>query len=211
MSDCTAATGYPLSLQQSRSWRWQGACWCRSQCAVLIEASAASARERVRLALPRLVAAHEILRTRFVRPSGLKAPLQTVIGSAQAALTEADWSGEADWRASLSAFYAQALSSPQDANAPLLQVWWLSLGDDRAVLLVSASALCADGVGVLRLAQALLEGAVPDPDQTLQYIDVADELCAALESDHGREGLAHWSRQRALQWEDGLVSAALTE
>ncbi|MBN6114449.1 hypothetical protein, partial [Xanthomonas bonasiae] len=77
--------------------------------------------------------------------------------------------------------------------------------------LVSASALCADGVGVLRLAQALLEGAAPDPDQTLQYIDIARWLDGLLCPGEGDEGLAHWSRQRALQWEDGLVSAALTE
>ncbi|MBN6104995.1 hypothetical protein JR064_22890, partial [Xanthomonas sp. CFBP 8703] len=61
METGTSSNGFSLSLQQSRSWRWQGARWCRSQCAVLVEASAASARERVRLALPRLVAAHEIL------------------------------------------------------------------------------------------------------------------------------------------------------
>jgi hypothetical protein len=212
MDNATSSSGFSLSPQQSRSWCWQDARCSRSQCAVLVSSSGDAVRPRAQATLSRLIAAHEILRTRFVRLPGLKEPLQMVAASAQPSWTEADWSGEADWRTRLAEFYAEALSAPQDASdeAPL-RVWWLRLDAERAVLLVSASALCMDGVGVLRLTQSLLADATPNADEVLQYIDVSDELTAVLETEHGREGQAHWSRHRALQWEDGYVSSSQCE
>ncbi|HWP42128.1 MAG TPA: condensation domain-containing protein [Blastocatellia bacterium] len=71
--------GYRLSPQQRRLWlleqRYRGAAFV-SQCAASI--TAGLDRERIREALERVVARHEILRTSFERQPGLRLPLQVI-------------------------------------------------------------------------------------------------------------------------------------
>ncbi|MBN5130257.1 amino acid adenylation domain-containing protein [Stenotrophomonas maltophilia] len=199
-------SAFPLSLQQARSWRWNAARNCFSRCAVRVTGAAAQARLRARDALSRLTDAHEILRTGFVRPTGLRVPLQAVHDGIAPAWVDEDWRGCSAWATRLEALLQRQAVCGEEGTDARVRVTWVQLDDDEAVLVLGASALCLDGHGVVGLARMLLTDIeVAEP---LQYIDVARWLEGLLEPGEGEEGRAHWSRQRALQWEQGHMPAA---
>ncbi|MBN5130256.1 amino acid adenylation domain-containing protein [Stenotrophomonas maltophilia] len=206
MDDGMPSSGFPLSPLQARSWRWNAARNCFSRCAVRVTGAAAQARLRARDALSRLTDAHEILRTGFVRPTGLRVPLQAVHDGIAPAWVDEDWRGCSAWATRLEALLQRQAVCGEEGTDARVRVTWVQLDDDEAVLVLGASALCLDGHGVVGLARMLLTDIeVAEP---LQYIDVARWLEGLLEPGEGEEGRAHWSRQRALQWEQGHMPAA---
>src|SRR5262252_373501 len=72
----TGIEGFPLSPQQKRIWEGEQVDACRARLALRVEGEVDFAK------LERAVAGaaerHEILRTRFVQPAGMKLPLQVI-------------------------------------------------------------------------------------------------------------------------------------
>ena len=89
--------GFRLSPQQTRLWHLQqsdGSPAYKAQCAVLIEGDLKI--EILRKALERIVHHHEILRTSFLRLSGMAIPVQIISDHGTVTIEEDELSGCAD-------------------------------------------------------------------------------------------------------------------
>ena len=129
-------------------------------------------------ALERLVARHEILRTTFVRPPGIRVPLQVINDSLAPRWEMLDLSGsdEADRAARLDEALAVAAAGLRDfEHGPLVHGLVVDTAGSR-VLALTLSSLCADAASVPVMLAELVAfatgGAVAD--EPLQYADFSE-------------------------------------
>jgi pristinamycin I synthase 3 and 4 len=195
--------GFRLSPQQQHLWRLWGAehaAGLVSQCAVDVEGPLE--RERLRRALERAVARHEILRTTFHLLPGMTLPVQVVGERGGCELRESrleELAPEA-WEAAAESLLEEARATPFDledlANGPLLRAELVALGSDRHALLLSLPALAADGASLRILAEEIAAGyaGAAESGEVLQYADAAEilhEWLAAAQADPD----SYWRRQ----------------
>jgi len=188
MSKAGSVSGFGMSPLQSQAWRRRRGSVPRVQCALRLDGDVDAAALRARL--QQLTDAHELLRTRFVRPAGLQQPLQVIDDAAVATLALEHWPA-----AEFDARYAALAAAEVDAErSGLLDARLVQRDDGVSLLLLSAPLLLCDGAGLLRLAEALLGAAdVAEPDaEVLQYADVSRWLESLLEPGEGDEGRAWW-------------------
>lgn len=185
--------GFRLSLQQTNLWAVQRAAAegvFRAVSAVAVDGTLRP--DRLQQALEQVVARHEILRTTFQRPSGIKTPFQIVSPRPDYAwrlfdLGEVEASGQ---QREIDRLFALELERTSDlARAPLLQATLIRLAAARHVLLMSLPAICADS-------------------KTLNL--VISEVAAAYESSLSGDGLAGEPLQYAdfAQWQQELVEGS---
>ncbi|MCB1032628.1 MAG: AMP-binding protein, partial [Acidobacteria bacterium] len=190
--------GFRLSPHQRQIWLLQtGAGPFCAQCALELRGSLDP--DRLRRAFEEVVARHEILRTTFRRAPGVKIPIQVVAENGSI-----DWRREgasdaaADGEEGLTALLEEERREPFDLeDGPLLRARLVG-GDDRSLLLVTASALCADsrtlGHLVREAAQVYAGGSeLEDPEELVQYVqfsewqnELADEPEMAQAQEWGR-------------------------
>ncbi|HXM53926.1 MAG TPA: AMP-binding protein, partial [Candidatus Dormibacteraeota bacterium] len=173
MNDGAGMIGYRLSPQQLRAWRRAAA-----GAAVPTQAAAPLAECDVRGALARLREwgeRLEILRTVFADAPGTAEPLQVVLPGFDPA-----WAGAAavsgaalDVAALLSAEAARAAGPATGPNVRFTAV--RPRAGEQAVLVATASPLCADRVTLAMLLAGARSG-VGVADEQLQYADVAEWL-----------------------------------
>jgi amino acid adenylation domain-containing protein len=149
--------GFRLSPQQRRIWVSQpdGAA-LRCQCAVLLEGGLEI--DALRGALDGVVAAHEILRTSFVRAPGMKLPVQVVGESGAYAWRHEDLSARAGepLDALADELLRQERGEPFDAaHGPCLRAASFTLSTERHMLLLTLPALCADARTLHNLVRAV--------------------------------------------------------
>ncbi len=195
--------GFRLSPQQQRLWRLLGAehaAGLVSQCAV--DVAGPLERERLRRALERAVARHEILRTTFHLLPGMTLPVQVVGERGGCELRESrleELAPEA-WEEAVESLLAEARATPFDLNdlakGPLLRAELVDLGADRHALLLSLPALAADGASLRLLAEEIAAGyaGAAESGEVLQYADAAEilhEWLAAAQADPD----SYWRRQ----------------
>lgn len=199
MQQVTTVAGYRLSPQQQRLWellrRVRSDAPFRAQCAVLIEGPLDAAR--LRAALGRVVARHEILRTTFRRLPGLSLPVQVVGDSGPAWLPGRDLKElDADARrAAVDELFASALSTPLDhSTGPLVYASLCEASREQSVLLLGASAACSDGTSLDNVVRELARayGGEDADDDATQYADVAEYLNELSESEEAEAGRAFW-------------------
>jgi amino acid adenylation domain-containing protein/non-ribosomal peptide synthase protein (TIGR01720 family) len=200
MSEAQSIVGFRLSPQQERLWRLAGEGGLspyRSRCAVIVAADLDAAR--LRSALDRVAELHEILRSRFQVFPGMALPLQVVGEGCRidfAAATVPDGSEELE-RLALIAFEEMGGLPFDPVEGPVLRVRLLSQTPARHALVVAASALHLDGLGLrnllLDLGRCL---AVPAPQEGdgLQYADLAEWQHDLLASESGA-GVDFWRAQ----------------
>jgi amino acid adenylation domain-containing protein/non-ribosomal peptide synthase protein (TIGR01720 family) len=193
-----SAVGFRLSPQQERIWRLAGQCGLapfRSRCAVLLTEEIDAAR--LRRAIERVAARHEILRTTFQLLPGVAVPLQVVgehclVDLAAAAVAAAD-PLQLERQADLTfAELGEAAFDP--FTGPTLRVRLLTQSASRHVLLVAASALHLDGLGLRNLLLEIgqeLAGAPPADGDRLQYADLAQWQNDLLAAESGA-GVEYW-------------------
>jgi amino acid adenylation domain-containing protein/non-ribosomal peptide synthase protein (TIGR01720 family) len=198
MQQETEVAGYRLSPQQQRLWELfrgrRGEMPYRAQCSVLIDGPLDAAR--LRSALGRVVARHEILRTTFRHLPGLSFPVQVIGGAGPAWLPDRDLrglDGEAQ-RAALDEAFASALSTRLDhAAGPLVYASLCELSGSRSVLLLGASAACSDGASLDNIVRELARAyAAVGVGETAQYADVAEYFNELLESEEADAGRSFW-------------------
>src|SRR5579872_6407909 len=162
---------------------------------------------RLRQALGRVVARHEILSTVLHDPPELTVPLQRVM-PADAGWDEEDWSALADpeVREGRAAAWLAGLAEPVRPRVPALHASLRRLAPDSALLSLSLPAYCADRAALANLVRELfaeyqaVERSGAPGVEPLQYADLAawlnEEIAAperAKERDHWRQlGLASW-------------------
>jgi amino acid adenylation domain-containing protein len=197
--------GFKLSPHQRNLWLAQqsGAVY-RAQCGLRIEGRLDVGA--LRNALESLVARHEIFRTIFQRPAGVKVPVQIVTEGGAIAwqhfdlktitapqsrveeLLEADWNHPFDYE-----------------QYPLLRLTLITLSERKQLLNITLPALCADArtlrnffTELVRLYAANSAGGVELSGEPLQYADFAAWQLDLLESADAAEGKSYWERQLAV-------------
>jgi amino acid adenylation domain-containing protein len=153
------ATGFRLSPQQELLFlRDRGT---STQCAVALEGVDA---DRLRERLGELTRQYEILRTAFVRSTGMRLPTQVILDEVDVVAEEA--------------------ARPFDtAQAPLLRAVLVPSAESH-VLVLTAHPAIADAQSLLGLAQSL--GTAGEGEEPLQYADYAEwraEVAADVEAD----------------------------
>ena len=177
--------GFPLSAEQEALWlrvERDGPGAYISQCVVTL--SGPVERRRMREAVGRVVARHEILRTSFRRVPGLKQPVQIVSEEAPF-----DWNerGPADEGAVEATLQDDARQAAGDGRGPGLRVTLLSFSDLRHALVLTLPALCGDVASLTNLWREAAghygndagPGSAP-PTEPIQYADYA-----AWQKEHG--------------------------
>jgi amino acid adenylation domain-containing protein len=209
--------GFRLSPQQRRLWKLQqgdasGPFYTR--CVVRIDGELDE--ERLRAALGRVVARHEVLRTGFDCPPGMKVPLQ-IIGQGGARLPAAEDLSEQD--AAAQSAYIESLwraperfeAGPQEreslpAESEPLSARLLKLRPREHVLLLELPSMCGDAATMRILLEEVRRAYSGEPDEgddPLQYSDLAEwqnELLTAEDTEAGREfwrARAHEARRES--------------
>lgn len=207
-----SAQGFRLSPQQKHLWSLQQGVEGQSFRAVSeiwIEGNLRS--DILRQALESLIRRHEILRTTFHRPPGIRTPFQVVS-------EETNYSWHFDDLSSLNAelqqrSLADGFSDGRQqicdfGEGPLLRVSLCKLSDNRHSLLVSLPAICGDSLTLTNFAKELSRAyechltnqqLTPELSERMQYADFAEWQNEVLEADDepARLGKAFWEKQRS--------------
>lgn len=160
---------------------------------------------RLRQALGLLVQEHEILRTRFILPAGMKAPVQEVAAARGVELTEEDLRGHAEAaRAQRVAEMGRELRARAAVFAVLspLPAKLVQIEDRAQLLLLALPSLCADAETGAILLRDLCRG-YGGTDRTeeeapLQYPDISEWLHELQTESEGSEGVQSFAFFRQL-------------
>jgi amino acid adenylation domain-containing protein len=196
------AVGFRLSPQQ-QALLASGGTPGATQCAALLDGPVGT--PRLREALGSVVAAHEILRTTFVKPAGMRVPQQVVAANPTPA-----WSLEEQPDPALLTGDGAGLERLMEREAerafdlergPLLRALLVGGGEVSPLLLLTACAACADAASLLLLLRELCarySGAErsPEPIQYADYAEWRHELITGEEPEL-QDGLAFWSEHAA--------------
>jgi amino acid adenylation domain-containing protein len=197
--------GFRLSPQQRHVWSLQQvSAFPIYQVLSTISIKGDLSAEILERAFADVVRRHEILRTTFQRPSGIKIPFQVISDAARLSLQFSDLSNldHERQRSQLEqSFAAESGRSFDFDRGPLLRANLFKLSREEHLLLISLPALCGDSVTVLNLMSELgraysliLQGGV-FLDEPMQYADFAEwqnELLQGSE-EHAEQGLNFWN------------------
>jgi amino acid adenylation domain-containing protein len=199
--------GFRISPQQRQIWMSQQALPDRSFRAVATFIVAGNVdADRLRQALQRTVARHEIQRTTFHRPAGIKIPFQVV--SENAGLfwqsLELKNTPEPEQQQTIAALFSAECNQPIKLDdAPVLRCHLVELSATRAALILSLPAMCADSQTLMNLAtetfRSYESADEPAAEEVVQYADFAEWQNQILESDaeQAEQGRAYWKRKQA--------------
>jgi amino acid adenylation domain-containing protein len=159
--------------------------------------------EQLRAALQRVVARHEILRTRFQSHAGLKLPLQVINDSGEIIWREMDASALSvpKQQAKIDEIFEQDGQLKTDFNSgKLLRASLINLSTHTHALIISLPALCADALTLMNLVREIAlcyeaqldAGTLDEPMQYVQFSEWQNEL---LEGDDAAAGKEFWRRQ----------------
>ena len=200
-----SAEGFRLSLQQRALWDVQGEgdpalAWAQ------IALSGTLAPGRLREALQRLVERHQALATLFVRPRGLKTPLQAIDENPALYFQQEDLSAAADGERQrlLAALLAAESEAPCDLEAgPRLRALLVTLGPGEALLYLRLPALCADHRSLVVLT-ADLAALYDDPaladdedEEPVQYLQFSEWQVETVADEESEEARLFWRQQEA--------------
>jgi amino acid adenylation domain-containing protein/non-ribosomal peptide synthase protein (TIGR01720 family) len=209
MQEETVMRGYRLSPQQRQVWLAQQhdagaqeAVGYVAQCLVRIEGRV---REEVlREAVAAVVERHEILRTRFQRPEGMKTPVQVIDDEATVLWRVENLSGfntNEQGRRIAEALAEESVAPFDDKEGAVVRLALLTLSEREQVLIFTLPSICADSWSLRNLAQEVSEayGACERgeelSEQPLQYADLCEWQNELLEEDDAEEGRRFWREQ----------------
>src|SRR5262245_39580726 len=195
--------GFRLSQQQRRLWMLRQGAAYRAQCALLLEGRLD--HHVLRKAMQDVVDQNEILRTRFYRESGMKAPVQVI-----ETVDQVSWRvetlngkkpGEREERITELWEEEAVQCSRSNEAGTVTQLVLVQLSAQQHVLLICMPALCADGWAIGKFIEKIKHqygvrlGVEELPDEPLQYVDYSDWQSELLEEETAREGSAFWENQ----------------
>jgi amino acid adenylation domain-containing protein/non-ribosomal peptide synthase protein (TIGR01720 family) len=195
--------GFRLSPLQRRLWLRSGGHRVVSQCSVLVtgELRPAVLREAAAAA----TAEHEILRTTFQSPHGIKVPYQVVKEQMPHAWRELSLAGipPREQEDRIQQFLAEERRAETNLeNGPVLHLAVAELSPDRHILVVTLPLVYADSRTLRNLVMELLGARgfrSHRPEEILQYADVAEWLNELFQSDSKDENAevarGFWRRQ----------------
>ena len=198
--------GFRVSPQQRQIWLSQHAAPDQSFRAVgafIVTGNLDSGR--LRQALDHTVARHEILRTTFHRPAGMKTPFQIVSDNGDFLWQSSNLTGlpEQEQPERVAAlFAAECKQSLTLSDGPVLRCQLAELSANRSALILSLPAICADSRTLMNLITEVLRVYKSDdellPEEVVQYADFAEWQNQLLESDDEQalEARAYWKTKQ---------------
>lgn len=181
MSNATAL-GYPLSYVQARAWK-AGPQWA----VATLRLSGPLDKERLVNSLSAMVARHEILRTRFEVPAGMRLPYQVIDDPQPVQLQTLAEVNDPESR------FETWLTTTADELKPSYAL--ATLDADNHMLFMRFPATCADdgALGIFARELACFYEGNPPEEEPLQYPDVANWLDSLMEDEDANAAVAHWS------------------
>jgi amino acid adenylation domain-containing protein len=184
--------GFRLSPQQRQIWTAQQAFPSQPFRAVgAFNVVGELDGNRLRQALETVVGRHEILRTTFARPAGIKVPFQIVSDARSLLWQRVDLKSvdEGQQRQRIAARFAAERKEPLTLeHGPVLRCQLVETSSTRAVLLISLPAICADTTTLMNLVAEVFRAYESDDellleDDIVQYAEFAEWQNQLLESD----------------------------
>src|ERR1051326_7858238 len=202
----STSRGFRLSPQQKQIWISQQAFPGQPFCVVgVFTVTTSLDGDRLQRAFRTVVAQHEILRTTFARPAGVKIPFQIISENTNFFWQSVDLTAleEAQQHERIEALVAAERKRPLKLdNGPGLRCRLANLSTRRAALVVSLPAICADSVtlkNLIREVFRIYESAeeLEAPDEVVQYADFAEWQNQILESPNAEavERRAYWNKK----------------
>ncbi|MBW4417622.1 MAG: amino acid adenylation domain-containing protein [Myxacorys californica WJT36-NPBG1] len=193
--------GFHLSPQQKRLWGLQqDNPTYRVQCAIRLEGLLQI--ETLKAALVQVCDRHEILRTTFQRPAGIKTPLQVIAETSTFDWQQVDLQGyDAEQQTQqIETLFQQEQLIPFNWQHSLLRGSLLVLSQQQHILLLSLPALCADSWSIPRLVEAVCQSykaclqGTELQDEVVQYVQFAEWRNQLLEED--TEEQTYWQKHK---------------
>jgi amino acid adenylation domain-containing protein/thioester reductase-like protein len=195
--------GFRLSPQQKRVWNLQkDSIDYRVQAVVTIEGSLKA--DLLKLALEQIIDRHEILRTSFIKPPGIKTPIQTTNAQGLLFWQEIDLSDRAypEQLNQVESLYQQERLIPWHfEQGALLRAALIKLSVNKSILLLNLPAICADSWSIKNLVQeisqcygACLQGIGLNNEEVVQYLQFSEwqnELLADTDAEFGKQ---YWKK-----------------
>ncbi|MEU3650023.1 amino acid adenylation domain-containing protein [Lentzea sp. NPDC034063] len=157
-------------------------------------------RVALRAALNQVVDRHEVLRTVYRRPTGLRGHLQHVLADAVYSWSEQDLRTSSRPLGLNGVVHERSGGDLNLGNGPVLDVCLVRVADDEHVLLVVLPAAGTDAIGLDNIVadlaacyEAERTGDEP-PEVVLQYADLAAVFEDLLQSPEAGPGREHWRR-----------------
>src|SRR2546430_4407375 len=196
MSELTAA-GFQLSPQQKHLWLLGAEeSAFHATVAVLLEGNLEV--ESLKSALQTVVSRHEILRTTFERRPGMKVPVQIVQENLAPAWEQSDLRSlpAERQRERLEELFQKEKRRPFALDrGPIVRATFLALAEDRHVLIVALTSLCADSATLHSLVREISESLQSSTEEVFQYADFSawqNELLQQEEDDDAKAGKQYW-------------------
>lgn len=196
--------GFQLSSQQKRLWHLQGNGQPLAvQIALALEGNLDA--NRLRGALAKVAQRHEILRTSFLRPSGMKIALQVVHSDAEPRWQQIDLRAvaPAELEARLRPVLAAATLDLSAASG-MVHAFLAILPASHNILVLTLPALCADSGTLKNLIEELVQfygGAEAEGGDPLQYADYSEWQNELQQKDdeESSAGREYWAGYNAAQ------------
>ncbi|WP_236147178.1 non-ribosomal peptide synthetase [Scytonema millei] len=189
--------GYRLSPQQKHLWLLQQSDrqTYRTQFALLIEGNLDI--KVLEIALQKVVARHEILRTNFCCLPGMTIPLQ-VIGDRSTVSIQYEICKDAN----IQKVFIERLKTSLDlTQSSLLDISLINLSSRQDILLISLPSLCADRATIdnfVRELSHLYIACLDDKelsDELTQYVDISEWQNELFEAEDTKVGVEYWCKQ----------------
>ena len=202
----SAVEGFRLSPQQRSLWSLQQTAEgqpFRALGAILIEGDLQP--HDLQNAVQHIVSRHEILRTTFSRPPGIKTLFQVIGETSQFSWETVDVSSldATEQGLRIAEYFAREREMPFEFDqGPLLRVTLIKQSSDSHVLLISLPALCGDSVSIGNFTEELSR-AYPSllnqndlTGEPMQYADFAEWQNEQLEADN-EDVKTYWQKREA--------------
>ncbi|OWY66459.1 hypothetical protein B7486_36670 [cyanobacterium TDX16] len=189
--------GYRLSPQQKHLWLLQqnDRRTYRTQFALLIEGNLDI--KFLEIALQKVVARHEILRTNFCCSPGMKIPLQVISDRSKLSIQSETYKAT-----HLQKIFTEKLQESLNLEqGPLLNASLINLSSQQHILLISLPSLCADRANIdnfVRELSHLYIACLEDKElsnETTQYVDISEWQNELFEAEDTQLGVEYWYKQ----------------
>lgn len=195
--------GFRLSPQQKRVWNLQkDSLVYRVQAAISVEGSLKI--DFLKLALEQVINRQAILRTNFIKPPGIKTPIQKINAQGLLYWQEIDLSDRAytEQLNQIEYLYQQEKLIAWDfEQGSLLRIALIKLSAEKSILLLNLPAICADTWSIKNLVQeisncysACLQGIELNNHEIVQYLQFSEWQNELLEDTDSEVGKQYWEK-----------------
>ncbi|BAY41877.1 amino acid adenylation domain-containing protein (plasmid) [Nostoc sp. NIES-2111] len=193
-------SGFQLAPQQKRIWNFQkNSSAFYTQASILIEGNLET--DTLQQAIEQVVNHHDILRTSFYRPSGVKTPIMVVADKSYLNWEYLDLSAsyQGDISTKIQELFLQAR---QETQILPLRLYLIKLLDSQHILIISLPALCADNKTIKNLvnqisqAYFLCSKGKEFDGEYVQYVQFSEWQNQLLEDEDVEEVQEYWQQQK---------------